>query len=90
MLYLPYIPEGALGRYVELIFYLQNYHPEHQIERLVPDGSINIIIELDGRKRYIFDNETLKEKPKAPITAKRDTRRLIKPGVWIQAQLPEK
>lgn len=59
MLFLPRSPQGPLAASIEQMFYLDAYQPNHEVERLVPDGSINLVIELDGRKRYIFDNETM-------------------------------
>ena len=45
---------------VELLFCLEEYAPEHRIERLVPNGRVTLVIELDGRPRYIFDHESRK------------------------------
>ncbi len=58
MLYLPLEPPGSLSGYIDSIFYMKEYCPEHPVERLVPDGYISIVIELDGQERYIFDIET--------------------------------
>lgn len=51
-------PELPVGKFVETIFHLSNYKPDHAIERLVPDGSANIVIELDGQRRWVADSET--------------------------------
>lgn len=59
MFYLPLNPTGQLSKYIDTIFYLNEYCPEHSVERLVPDGYISIVIELDGQERYIYDNNTL-------------------------------
>lgn len=61
MLYLPLKLSGEISEYIDSIFYMNAYNPGHAIERLVPDGFISIVIELDGKKRYIFDNDTLEE-----------------------------
>lgn len=58
MIYLPRLPGESLAFSIEQMFYLQAYKPEHERERLVPDGSINLVIELDDRHRYIYDNDT--------------------------------
>ncbi len=59
MNYQPLIPDRPpLAGNVELIFLLEGYRPEHSRERLVPNGRMNLVIELDGRVRYVFDNET--------------------------------
>jgi methylphosphotriester-DNA--protein-cysteine methyltransferase len=49
-------PEIAEG--VEVIFDLREYCPEHARERLVPDGRMHLVMELDGRPRHIYDNAT--------------------------------
>ncbi len=59
MEYVPYVPsEPPLVGVVENMFSVSGYEPEHRLERLVPDGRIHLVIELDGRTRYVFDNET--------------------------------
>ncbi len=45
--------------YIESLVYFKGYSPEHSIEKVIPDGSINLIFELDGFTRNVFDNETL-------------------------------
>ncbi len=59
MLYRPFVPQRSpLSDVVETVFYLEGYRPEHRLERIVPDGSINLVIELDGRVRHVCDRET--------------------------------
>lgn len=48
--------------FVEPFTYFKGYSPEHSIEKVIPDGSINLIFELDGFVRNVFDNETLEPK----------------------------
>lgn len=47
-----------LQRAVEVMFSLSDYTPEHSTERIVPNGRISLVIELDGRERHIYDNQT--------------------------------
>ncbi|MEP1034990.1 AraC family transcriptional regulator [Ekhidna sp.] len=49
-----------LSRYVESVFYLKDFIPDHSIERVVPTGHVFLIFELDGIVRNTFDNDTLK------------------------------
>ena len=59
MQYVPLVPSAPpLAGAVEVIFALAGYRPEHRTERLVPNGRVNLVIELDGRERHIYDNET--------------------------------
>lgn len=56
MNYLPLEIPKELSDFVDSVFYLGDYTPEHKIERLIPDGMISLVIELDGNERYIYDN----------------------------------
>lgn len=59
MQYTPHVPGDVdLAQAVELIFALDDYAPEHSRERLVPNGRVTLVIELDGRDRHVYDNET--------------------------------
>ena len=59
MIYVPYAPDGILADSLDAMFYIQGYTPEHDIERLTPDGKLSLVIELDGQERFVFNNETL-------------------------------
>lgn len=59
MHYVAHTPDTPpLAGVVELMFHLAGYTPAHRIERLIPDGRIALIIELDGKPRHIYDRET--------------------------------
>lgn len=62
MLFEQCVPEGDPGTYVGTYIYYQGFMPEHQVERVVPDGSIYLIFELDGMTRQTFVNESLAPK----------------------------
>lgn len=53
-------PPYPLNQFIENIVYYNHYQPTHQIERLLPDGSLNLIIELNGIDQHVYDNEALK------------------------------
>ena len=59
MIYVPYEADGILAESLDAMFYIQGYTPEHNIERLTPDGKLSIVIELDGQERFVYDNESL-------------------------------
>ncbi len=56
-----HIPPLPLASYIELITYYKGYNPPHTIERLLPDGGIDLIIDLTNVPKYIYDNDTLKK-----------------------------
>jgi AraC-like DNA-binding protein len=55
-------PAYPLNQFVELFTYYEARSEAHSIERLLPDGSVNIIIDLTETTKHIFDNNTLAEK----------------------------
>ena len=57
--YSPRVPSRSpLAGLVEIFFHLKGYEPTHRFERLVPDGRIAIVIELDDAVRWVVDNTT--------------------------------
>lgn len=59
MKYVPHTPVAPpLAGVVEVMFSLEEYAPPHRIERIVPNGRMNLVIELDDRDRYIYDNRS--------------------------------
>lgn len=59
-------PSEKLVPFVQSIIHFKHFMPDHSIERVVPDGHIYIIFELDGFKRNTFNNQTLE--PNATYT----------------------
>lgn len=55
MHFVPHIPEAPLDRYIQSMFHYSGFMPDHSIERVVPDGGIYLIFELDGYTRHLFD-----------------------------------
>ncbi|MFK7740756.1 MAG: helix-turn-helix domain-containing protein [Planctomycetota bacterium] len=47
-----------LAEAIDVVFYLDKYEPEHERERVVPNGRMTLVIELDGRLRHVYDNAT--------------------------------
>ena len=61
MIFKSYIPSFPLSEYINSFIYYEGYNPDHNIERFLPDGNTEIVIDLTGEAQYIYDNETLKE-----------------------------
>lgn len=57
-------PSAPLCNYVNTFTYYAGLNLGHAIERLLPDGTANLIIELDNIPKYTFDNESLEKKEK--------------------------
>ncbi|MBN2174503.1 MAG: helix-turn-helix transcriptional regulator [Bacteroidales bacterium] len=44
--------------------YYSDYNPEYDFEKLLPDGTVNLIIELDEQQRFTIDRITLSQHKK--------------------------
>ncbi|MBK8503875.1 MAG: AraC family transcriptional regulator [Saprospiraceae bacterium] len=56
-----YRPKYPLSDFIESIYYYKDFIPAHAIDRLLPDGNVQLIIDLTEQPKYIYDNRTLKE-----------------------------
>ena len=50
----------ALSKYLAAMVYNKDYYPEHKMDKYLPDGTMNIVFELTGTPKYIFDNSSQK------------------------------
>jgi AraC-like DNA-binding protein len=53
-------PRPPLNRFVEFLWFHQGYSCNHQLERVLPDGSMELIINLRNEDRHVFDRVTLR------------------------------
>lgn len=56
-----YSPRFPLDQFVDHFIYYEGYNPEHKIDRFLPDGNTEIIIDFSDGPQHIYDNQTLKE-----------------------------
>jgi len=56
-----HVPRFPLDHFIDSFIYYEGYHPGHSIDRFLPDGNTEIIIDFDDRPQHIYDNQTLKE-----------------------------
>ncbi len=56
-----HIPRYPLNQFIDQFIYYDGYNPSHSIDRFLPDGNTEIIIDFDDRPQHIYDNQTLKE-----------------------------
>jgi AraC-like DNA-binding protein len=52
-------PSYPLNEFIGAIVYYDGLDPAHQLDRFLPDGNTELIINLDEKPQYIYDNETL-------------------------------
>lgn len=56
-----YIPGFPLNQFIDYFFYYEGYNPSHSVDRFLPDGNVELIIDLHDTPKFIYDNETFKE-----------------------------
>ncbi len=56
-----HIPEFPLNQFIDCFIYHVGHNPDHSIDRFLPDGNTEIIIDFNDQPQYIYDNQTLKE-----------------------------
>lgn len=54
-------PAFPLNRFIEHLVYYDGLSAAHNLDRFLPDGNTEIIIDLTEKPQYIYDNETLQE-----------------------------
>ena len=61
MIFHLHIPCFPLNQFIESFIYYKDFNPVHSIDRFLPDGNVNVVIDLTDYPKFIYDNETLKE-----------------------------
>jgi AraC-like DNA-binding protein len=61
MVHFIHVPRFPLNQFVEAFIYFRDYKPDHDLDRFLPDGNVNVVIDLTEKPKYIHDNHTLKE-----------------------------
>lgn len=61
MIFQVHTPVFPLKDFVKHFVYFEGFNPIHNIDRFLPDGNTEIIIELTDNTQYVYDNETLTE-----------------------------
>lgn len=54
-----YTPDFPLNKFVSHFIYYEGFNPVHSMDRFLPDGNAEFIIELTDNTKHIYDNETL-------------------------------
>lgn len=56
-----HIPASPLNEFISALVYYDGLEPVHTMDRFLPDGNTELIINLSDAPQYIYDNETLQE-----------------------------
>lgn len=61
MIFQSHIPNFPLNHYIESLFYYEGLSPIHHLDRFLPDGNTELIINLNEIPQHIHHNETLNQ-----------------------------
>lgn len=61
MIFKTHIPTFPLNQFIESFIYYKDYKPIHTLDRFLPDGNVNVVIDLTDYPKFIYDNYNLKE-----------------------------
>ena len=53
------IPCAPLNKYISWLWYYSDFHPDHEREHVLPDGTFELVINLEDRPRKLFDRDNL-------------------------------
>jgi AraC-like DNA-binding protein len=55
MIYRTYVPPFPLSQFVDWFWFYEGYEPEHRKERLLPNGAMELVIDLYEKPKRLFD-----------------------------------
>ena len=61
MLHQAYFPSFPLDQFIEVFVYFEGVVHAHSVDRFLPNGDVEILIDFNDTPQYIYDNHTLKE-----------------------------
>ncbi|HMT08302.1 MAG TPA: AraC family transcriptional regulator [Pyrinomonadaceae bacterium] len=61
MLHQIHIPRYPLNEFIEVFVYFKGVQHEHNVDRFLPNGDVEILIDFHDRPQFIYDNNSLKE-----------------------------
>ncbi len=61
MIFRTHIPRFPLDRFISVFIYYEGVHHAHNVDRFLPNGDTEILVDFYDAPQYIYDNQTLKE-----------------------------
>lgn len=61
MIFRTHIPAFPLNQFIEAFIYFERFEHAHTVDRFLPNGDTEILIDFHDTPQYIYDNNTLKE-----------------------------
>lgn len=56
-----HLPSFPLSQFIKYFYHYEGYEAAHTMDRFLPDGNTEIIIDLTDNPQYIYDNESLEK-----------------------------
>ncbi len=56
-----HIPKSPLDQFIQVLIYFEGIQHDHKVDRLLPNGESEILIDFHDAPQFIYDNQTLKE-----------------------------
>src|SRR5687768_7193297 len=61
MIFQAHIPAHPLDQFIEAFIYFERVEHRHTVDRFLPNGDTEILIDFHDAPQYIYDNNSLKE-----------------------------
>jgi AraC-like DNA-binding protein len=61
MIFRAHIPIAPLNEFIEALIYFERAEHAHSVDRFLPNGDTEILIDFNDAPQYIYDNDSLKE-----------------------------
>src|ERR1700741_4832685 len=61
MIFRTHIPRFPLNQFIEVIIYFERVEHPHTLDRFLPNGDTEILIDFHDTPQFIYDNNSLKE-----------------------------
>jgi AraC-like DNA-binding protein len=61
MIFQAHIPVAPLDQFIELLIYFERVEHAHTVDRFLPNGDTEILIDFHDTPQYVYDNHSLKE-----------------------------
>ncbi len=61
MIYQAHVPRPPLDKFIDVLIYFERLEQTHTVDRFLPNGDTEILIDFHDTPQFIYDNNTLKE-----------------------------
>ena len=61
MIFRTFLPRFPLNQFIQVVIYFEGIQHPHAVDRLLPNGETEILIDFHDGPQFIYDNSTLKE-----------------------------